>query len=157
MFSRQQENRSKPSSRPVPQFYRPSPPKIKPANQPLVPTGPAPVMARPGQPAPVALPGMVEMQPTQPQPSRQPQMQTSRPAAPQMRRPGGTETAPAPPPPAPAPPPPAPSYGNQSQQSPQQQYGGAETKRQPMKPASPTGPREGPRTPYCESCQEEIL
>lgn len=26
-----------------------------------------------------------------------------------------------------------------------------------MKPASPTGPRDGPRTPYCESCQQEIF
>ena len=66
VFDRQKADRSKPSNTPLPKMYRPNPPVIKPARDMPV-TPPAPVMARPGQPAPVALPGMVQMnQPSEP-------------------------------------------------------------------------------------------
>ena len=88
---------------------------------------PAPVMARPGQPQPVALPGMVQMsQPTSTPPQRSPSQKLPTSASPAAVSPTS--------PPAKQP----------------------EWKRTPTKPPS-AQPVEETRTPFCDACGEEVL
>ena len=139
VFSRATEDRNKPSTTPLPPMYRPKPPVIKPAAQ-SRPVGPSPVMARPGQPAPVALPGMVEMEP----------VHASRGPVPQPSVPHSHPT----PPRAPSSPPQA---APSSARIPSSPTGQQEIKRTPIKPGGSQPVPEGTRTPYCAACGEEIL
>lgn len=126
VFDRQKAGRSKPSSQAMPKMYRPSPPQIKPAaSMPVAP--PAPVVARPGQPQPVALPGMVQFQQPSGPPQRSPSQKLPSTASPAAISP--TSTGP-----------------------PKQ----PEWKRSPTKPPS-TQPVEETRTPFCDACGEEVL
>lgn len=108
-------------------MYRPSPPLIKPAHDLPVAVGPAPVMARPGQPQPVALPGMVQM---------------SRPAA--QIQPVRTASQK------------QPSSASPAAVSPTSSPGQQEWKRTPTKPPT-AQPLEETRTPFCDACGEEVL